>query len=330
MSEASDVTVRREAAFDPLMLLTARDLRMRRIDRRKSRLVHVRRGVWIDQAAWQALSLTQQHAALVQATARQCFVDPVQKYVFARTSAAAIWGLPIIGAWPRQVHVLVDGPRRAGTHIIRYHENDSEGKVLVNGLWVTRAARTVIDLGRREPLMTAVAAADHALRFGLCTEADLRQELDRVASSAQGRAAAQLAVDLADPASESAGESLSRTQMFLLNLPRPRLQVARQDRSGLIGYVDFDWGEVVGEFDGRVKYQLPDSAAPSEYSSVLYREKAREDRLRTQAQVVRWDWRTALSLDGMATRLASAGLRPRVKNTWFSEAQRPAPGQGVA
>ena len=300
------------------------------MDRRKCHLVQVRRGVWIDQSAWQALTPTQRHAALVQATARQCFVDPVQKYVFARTSAAALWGLPMIGSWPRHVHVLANGPRRAGSHVIRYHDNDSEQRVFIDGLWVTSAARTVIDLGRRESLVTAVAAADHALRLGLCTEASLRQELASLPPSAQGRAAAQLAVDLADPASESAGESLSRTQMFLLNLQRPRLQVARHDRSGLIGYVDFDWGEVIGEFDGRVKYQLPDSAAASDYSDVLYREKVREDRLRTQARVIRWDWRTALSLNDLASRLAAAGLQPRVKNTWLSAAQRPARDQDVA
>ena len=60
---------------------------------------------------------------------------------------------------------------------------------------------------------------------------------------------------LADPLSMSPGESLSRVQMFLLNLPRPELQQEIRDAEGLVGVVDFGWDGVVGEFDGKVKYR---------------------------------------------------------------------------
>ena len=34
--------------------------------------------------------------------------------------------------------------------------------------------------------------------------------------------------------------------------------MAHEDSAGLIGYVDFDWDGVVGEFDGKLKYKVPE------------------------------------------------------------------------
>ncbi len=71
----------------------------------------------------------------------------------------------------------------------------------------------------RAACASAVAAADHALRHGLCSLAELRAEADAVPPRVRGRPAAALVADLADADSMSAGESLSRVQMFRLGLP---------------------------------------------------------------------------------------------------------------
>ncbi len=151
---------------------------------------------------------------------------------------------------------------------------------VLNGVRVTGVARTVVDLARTGSLESAVAAADHALRHGLCSAADLRAEADAVPARVRGRPVAALVAELADGDSMSVGESLSRVQMFRLGLPRPRLQVEHVDGLGSIGFVDFDWDGVVGEFDGKVKYRVPPDADPQEAAEILWREKKREDRLR--------------------------------------------------
>ena len=189
--------------------------------------------------------------------------------------------------------------------------------VLVQGVRVTGVARTVVDLARTGGLPSAVAAADHALRHGLCSRADLRAEADAVPPRVRGRPAAALVADLADADSMSVGESLSRVQMFRLGVPRPRLQVPHDDDQGLIGVVDFDWQGVVGEFDGKLKYRVPPDATPEEAAEIVWREKKREDRLRVGSRVARWTWEVALDRDRLSRVLAAQGVRPHPRASWF-------------
>jgi very-short-patch-repair endonuclease len=73
-----------------------------------------------------------------------------------------------------------------------------------------------------------------------------------------------------------------------LGLPAPELQAEIRDSGGrLVGRVDFLFRErrLIVEFDGKVKYEGADGNA-------LFREKCREDSLRSQGyQVVRLTWR---------------------------------------
>ena len=126
----------------------------------------------------------------------------------------------------------------------------------------------------------------------------------------QGGHRRALVHDFADPDSMSAGESLSRVRMFQLGLPRPRLQVEREDDRGLIGQVDFDWGDVVGEFDGKVKYRIPEGADPADAGEIVWREKQREDRLRLSSgsRFARWGWDDALRMTPLRDILMESGL----------------------
>jgi hypothetical protein len=71
------------------------------------------------------------------------------------------------------------------------------------------------------------------------------------------------------------------------------LQYRVDDAAGQIGIADFAWLDrwTLGEFDGRLKYAVPADASADEAGAVVWREKRREDRLRSAGyEVVRWTW----------------------------------------
>lgn len=307
--------------FDPSLLRTGRDLRRLAIDPQRAGWHRIRRGVWLPQAAWSSLRWDQRYQALVHATVLSCR-EP-DEVILAAHSAAVMWGLPSIERWPDHV-TLLDPEGRSGSseHIRMMHALPAETHE-VNGLRITSPARTVMDLARRGTVETALAAADHALRLQLCSRAELADEAGLITAGARGRTTARLVVDLADGLSGSAGESLSRLQMFRANFPRPVLQREYRDAAGLIGYVDFDLEHLIGEFDGRLKYNVPAGASPHEASQIVWREKKREDRLRRFKEVARWDWRIARTNGGLARHLMGHGLKPLPKSTWIDLKPRP-------
>jgi hypothetical protein len=110
--------------------------------------------------------------------------------------------------------------------------------------------------------------------------------------------------------------------MFLLNLPRPDLQVELEDDEGLIGIADFGWPGVIGEFDGRTKYGVTPGSDPTTAAQVLWQEKVREDRIRRQARLARWTWSDAMVPSRLARVLAGQGVHPQPRNTWVDLAAR--------
>jgi hypothetical protein len=111
--------------------------------------------------------------------------------------------------------------------------------------------------------------------------------------------------------SESPGESISRVQFHLLGFPPPELQVPFYDEQGLIGYADFYWPELdlVGEFDGDVKYLGETYRRGRLPEEVVKAEKDREDRMRRVVRAFdRWDWEVALDQRRLALRLRPHGL----------------------
>ena len=271
---------------------------------------------------WAEMPPVTRHAALVHATALCC--DPDSDAVYSHESAAALWGLPRIEPWPQLAHVTSVRAVRSSARL-RRHECELNAYMVRNGLRVTTPERTVVDLARTGSLVTALAAADHALRHELTTADNLVEEASDIPVRARGRTAAKLVAELADGRSMSAGESLSRAQMLVLNLPRPDLQVKCEDESGLIGFADFGWQGVVGEFDGKVKYRVPEGASGQEATAALWKEKPREDRIRaTDLRVARWVYADALVPGRMAAKLAGQGIRAQPRNAWFDLGRAPA------
>ena len=289
---------------------------------RSGALVRVRQGVYIAAASWEALDRDARFRAAVYAAAE--VVRPGTQ--FAGDSAAALLRVPTLGPWPTRVEVLGErasgGRSSSGVH--RRAAPNDQHPVEINGVTVTSLARTAVDIGLASGFLRAVCMIDDVLREPRKGEfrhthqianPSTEHLLDVAASLAPypGLVKATAAIGFANGASGSIGESLSRAQMHVLGLPAPMLQVPFYDADGLIGYADFYWPELglIGEFDGRVKYngrvyhrgQLPEE--------VVWAEKQREDRLRAVVRdLVRWDWDVAFNAQLLAARLRSHGLVP--------------------
>ena len=212
---------------------------------------------------------------------------------FARETAAVIHQLPVM-PWRTDEVVIYrtlggHGSVRDTSHARRAALSSAEC-TLVDGLPVTSLERTVADLVRDLPFCESVAVADAALGRGLSPELLL-------ALTAKGRGCrmARRAIEFADPAAESPGESVSRARMQELGIVLPELQVELRDTDDVfVGRVDFLWrvrsAGVIGEFDGAIKYGRLVPSGKS-VDDVVEAERAREAALRALGFiVVRWTW----------------------------------------
>ena len=280
-------------------------------------VVRLRRGVYTLAAEWNALGADARYLRRIHAHAAMAEAPAV----YSHFSAAALWGLPIVGAWPPEIHLATTAAAggRSRRGVIRHPQENSLDVAACQGVRVTSVAATAVALARVLQFGQAVAVMDRAIhepRFGhaLATRADLDRafgELGRVT----GRAAAGRVLEFASPLSGSTGESISRAGIFTLGFLLPELQVPHWDREGLIGFTDFFWRSVgrVGEFDGLGKYLRDEFTGGRSTADVVIAEKIREDRLRAQGLgVFRWDWQVAASLPALRDLLNRNGI-PRAR-----------------
>ena len=185
-----------------------------------------------------------------------------------------------------------DGARRrrgraptAHRHTIALHDDEV---CHVNGLPVTTLERTAIDCACDLPPAESICVVDAVFRVlcapdrftGRCRARDpeeLRAELFR-ALARQGRRRGvkrvRAVIGIADPFSESPGESVARLVVRASGLPAPVTQYRYEDREeGRRYYIDLAWPQlrIAIEFDGFMKYVSPED---------LRAEKRRELRLR--------------------------------------------------
>ena len=128
----------------------------------------------------------------------------------------------------------------------------------------------------------------------------------------QGTAKIREVIEFADGAADRPGESLSRVSMVRAGITMPLLQAPLRGASGKQYFVDFWWPtfNVIGEFDGRDKYRLPEFLRGRTPEQALHDEKLREDDLRAAGHgMSRWLWEVAVSPRKLAAHLAIAGVR---------------------
>ena len=293
-------------------------------------LVRVRHGVYTDGQVWKGLKPWEQYRLRVQAAA-ETFEKPT---VFARRSAASVWGIPTIGLHhPVQALTMKNDGGRSRAGVSR-HFAAPAGLMVVRreGLLVTGRIRTVLDLAAFTSFTEAAAPLDHVLRpdrtlrLPAVTKAELEAGIGSMYSAAAGRRVLT-AVAFADPLSGSAGESYSRALIHVAGFEAPVLQQAIHDEAGLVGYTDFYWkqAKVVGEFDGVEKYVKPEYLKGRTASQTVVEEKKRENRIRaTGFNVVRWDWADLMEPGKLERKLAAAGVpRRRTRSAVFDAQTRP-------
>lgn len=174
--------------------------------------------------------------------------------VFSGITAAALhgWWLP---RRPEFIDVTVPAGaprvRRAGVWCHQSDIADNE-QVTRNGLVVTNAARTLLDLAARHSLVDLVVLADSALRCGHLSTAKLLGVAD-AAYAVRGIRTFRRMTKLTDHRSESPMETLMRLSIVLSGLPAPTPQAILRDADGgWLAQVDLLGadGRSVFEFDG--------------------------------------------------------------------------------
>lgn len=265
---------------------------IREIQRLRTRpprsLISVRRGVYAWREEYEAAEPGTRHLLDISAA----YLRLADNVVLSHQSAALVLGLDVLDADLGLVHVTRQPP--VTPHVeagIAHHVAElpaSQRVMRVGALDHTTLARTAVDVARDSDRMAcAVAAFDSALRMGV-SKAELREVFDGCRSWPGARLVAR-AIDMADGRADNPGESFSRVVLVQLGLAPDDLQVPVFDELGLVGYADFGWEGLLGEFDGKHKYGVGDpSAKPEQTVRKLWLEKRREDRLRAEHEVVRW------------------------------------------
>lgn len=268
-------------------------------------LIRVHPGCYVDAAFWGELSSAAQHRARAHLAAASG-----ADLEFSHLTAAALWGLPVMGDWPSRAHV--SGPKGPGVRktatLARHSLGFDPHAVTIDGLRVTSLAVTVAQVAASEPFATGVVIADAALHAtrGL----DLRPAVLAVPRF-HGRARALAVAAFADGRADSPGESVSRVSMRAAGLPAPELQVVIYGASGKRYVVDFYWRtlRLIGEFDGEFKLTDPEFLRGRTPAKALSDEKLREDDLRaTKRGMTRWGYQLANSPVLLAHHLRLAGL----------------------
>ncbi len=278
----------------------------------RGQLHRVRSGAYAHSVVWASLAPDARYRMQVRAVSESQSTRPI----LSHHSAAAVWGIPILGAWPNTVHRLIErtsGGRSHGDVIAHPTRLDRVDVVEWDGMLVTSLARTVVDLATVSSLASGVISADSALsrtRNGRIRPSDLELAWE-AAMPIKAHRRAGFILDFSTDLADSPAESVSRVNMHVAGFVPPRLQMSWFDYQGKIGETDFDWEEIdhVGEVDGKMKYLKDEYLGGREPGEVVHSEKVREDRLRAlPKKVTRWGWDIAVNPQRLRAHLLNAGI----------------------
>lgn len=269
------------------------DSTLRALIRRRLAL-RLRHGIYADVAVLDAARADDTRMHVLDLSAAILSLD-FPAYAFGQ-SAAVLHGLPLQQRVPRSLSLVrplrsdLRALRRPSAHEIPLprltvitHAIEPASTVLLDGLPVVSRHLAAVSTAAQLPLDWAVGVLDSVL-WGDPQSLPLLREILADWPLLRGSGTVRRALEVARPGAQTILESLSRVRLCGAGLPEPRLQVPIYDEDGLIGYVDMLWDDlgVVGEADGALKYA--DEQA-------LYKEKVREDRIRSRGfRVVRWGW----------------------------------------
>lgn len=282
------------------------------------RLAH---GAYIDSSRWEPMFPEQRLLAVTLAHAKRY---RERDWVFARESAAALWGLPLFGFSGLRVHVATrEGSRGHSSRPVARHLTELPETDIVEaaGVRFTSLERTLLDLAHGATPEAAIGALDAGVRRMFQVErADSasavaewreRQLAETKRSGRPGVRAARQLLQIVDGRAESVLESVSKLQLSRLQVPY-EIQVPVRAPSGAKYWVDFELlgQDAFGEVDGASKYFDRSAHSAGTPKERLLAEKRREDEVRgvTGKRFVRWGAQHIQTARLLGERLSSFGI----------------------
>jgi predicted transcriptional regulator of viral defense system len=217
-----------------------------------------------------------------------------------------------IGGAPPSSRTHVITPRRLGRGVrildpsIRCHQIDlaDEDMTVIDGIAVTTAARTLMDLACSLDRFGAVAVADSCLNRGFVAEDELAALSARVRGR-RGAVIARQAFAEADGRAESPLETRVRLRAADGKVAPDQLQyVVRRSDGSIVARCDFAWtrNDVIGEADGVDPHSTPDA---------LFYDRERQNALLAMGfHVVRFTWPDTLLPETVPRMIRAALLGP--------------------
>jgi len=187
--------------------------------------------------------------------AKASWLRSQRRGVLAGFSASALHGARWID--PARPAAIIDTNRRPVPGVQVWEERIEPDEivvvvVVVGEMRVTTPARTALDLARRYPKGTAVAAIDALAQAVELKVADVELLVDRYRGH-RGMKAARAALALVDGGAESPKETWLRLLLVRAGFPRPQTQIAVRNEWGWAeAYLDMGWEDikVAVEYDG--------------------------------------------------------------------------------
>ncbi|MET3811311.1 type IV toxin-antitoxin system AbiEi family antitoxin domain-containing protein [Arthrobacter sp. UYEF3] len=252
-------------------------------------LVRLRRGCYARGHWWRGLNATARRRQLISAHALGTLTTSTGGFAYSHVSGASLRGLQLWNA-DNRVHFTQQGRPSGISHgreVVAHTRLLSSREICyIDGLPCTSLERTVIDCCLMFTVPQAVILVDHAARIG--ADLGLLRTQCSVLVGRNGVVTLRRALELADPRSESAGESRTRELLHRLGIAPPELQFRVPTPFGEYR-LDFAWPErkVALEFDGKSKYF---DYQPT--GDVLFAERRREKALMEQGWTfLRIEWK---------------------------------------
>jgi hypothetical protein len=290
-------------------------------DRDLARLVRlgilrrVRRGAYVDGAAWKAADAAARHRLFAHAVSKQAKT----RLIVSHASAVPFHDGPTWGLALDTAHVT-RADRRAGRAEagVRQHQGTLRSGDVVEraGIEVMSATRTALEVTTCASTEVSLIVVHDFLHRRLTTLGDLRRRYEPM-SKDPFTLKTDLVLRLADPRLESVGESRTWFLLYRGGVPMPQPQYELRDAQGdVVARLDFAWTElgVWLEFDGREKYVKFLREGESVVDVVL-REKERESMIAelTGWRCIRITWADLQRPDATVARiLVKLGVAPRV------------------
>lgn len=183
--------------------------------------------------------------------AKACWLRSRRRGVLAGFSASALHGSKWID--PRLPAEIIDTNRHRPRDVRVWEEHiEADEITVVDGMRVTTPARTALDLARRHPTGTAVAAVDALMQATELKVADIEQLVGRYRGR-RGMKAARAALELVDGGAQSPKETWLRLLLLRAGFPPPQTQIPVRNQWGWAeAYLDMGWEDikVAAEYDG--------------------------------------------------------------------------------